>query len=535
MRILTTVAGCRIADIEPRLLCHPLGVLNLTVRAANCLSGIASIDALLSHQEIDLTQTRHFGRTSLLDVRRKLVHYCIDHLALPPGHPIRMSLYDPHPALRAVWEAPAQERTLRVVIDDILDCLHRADEVREVGSWAPSPTSIGPPRRCDYDTASLAEVYEAFFDCLKERERRIIELRYGPLSSSGFTLAEVGQPEGLTRERVRQIIQGCLNRLGREAERQRREPLALALAAFAAEQGQVLREADVAQFLIGRFSPPHVDIGPLVRVYLEVDPEYALVEQGVWVAGEFAPQLVMDVQDSFHSLLRAAGARMSIDALLAELRAKYEDAGDVPEPFLRACLRTDDRLASDESGQYGLVEWQWLLPRTLDDYVYLALRSAARPRHYMWITQQVNALIPDGEEVTPRDVHGTLLDRTDVFMRYREGTYALREWESAPRESLNDVVSGILRAYGRPMTLDEIVSQMGRVDSGVGRELAVVGLNGGDETAASVNSPAAGASEAVAMLLESTNAYWRTPDGRYGLHDWPLRRSEPGLSAEAVS
>ena len=57
-----------------------------------------------------MIKTRNFGRTSLLDVRRKLVHFCVDHLALPPGHPIRMSLYDPHPALKAVWDAPAQER-----------------------------------------------------------------------------------------------------------------------------------------------------------------------------------------------------------------------------------------------------------------------------------------------------------------------------------------------------------------------------------------------------------------------------------------
>lgn len=519
MRILTTVPECRIAEIDPQLLALPLGVLNLTVRASNCLRDVPSIDGLMAQNEIDLVQMRNFGRTSLLDVRRKLVQYCIDHLALPPGHPVRKGLYDPHPSLKAVWDAPAQERSLREVISEILDCLGRAEELREVGSWVLSPTAVGPPRRCDYQTASLAEVYHAFFHCLKEREHRMVELRYGSLDSPGATLAEVGQDQGLTRERVRQIVQGSLARLAREDEQKRREPLTRAVREFAAEQGDVVREADVAHFMIGRFPPPHTEIGPLVRVFLEVEPDYAPVGQSVWVAGEHSPDLVLGIQDAFHGLLRAAGVRMTAELLLAEMRRRFAEVSGTPEGFLRACLRADDRLSRDEEGQYGLVEWQWLLPRTLDDYVYLALRSAARPRHYMWITQQVNLLIPDGQEVTPRDVHGTLLDRVDVFMRYREGTYALREWEDGPRETLGDVVSSILREHGRPMTLDEIVTRVGRQHAEGQAE-----LNGGGPDPGS-----------VAAILDSTSSYWRTPDGRYGLNDWPLRRPEAGLSAEAVS
>ena len=59
------------------------------------------------------------------------------------------------------------------------------------------------------------------------------------------------------------------------------------------------------------------------------------------------------------------------------------------------------------------------------------------------------------------------------------------------------------------MTLAEIVS--------------VVGRDGRTESAS------------VAAFLDTASGYWRTPDGRYGLNDWPLRRPEPGISAEAVS
>src|SRR5262249_291727 len=156
--LTTVVPGCRIEDIDAALLSYPLSVLNLTVRASNCLRGVASIQDLLNLHEAELIRTRNFGRPSLLDVRRKLVHYCIDPSGLARGNAIRMGLYDPHPSLKAVWEAPAQERSLRAVVGEILDCLHRAEEVRQAGAWEPSPSSVGPPKRCDYDTASLSEV-----------------------------------------------------------------------------------------------------------------------------------------------------------------------------------------------------------------------------------------------------------------------------------------------------------------------------------------------------------------------------------------
>jgi hypothetical protein len=68
------------------------------------------------------------------------------------------------------------------------------------------------------------------------------------------------------------------------------------------------------------------------------------------------------------------------------------------------------------------------------------------------------------------------------------------------------------------MTLDEIVSQIGREHR--------------HEYSGNGQGPDA---SSVAALLESTTSYWRTPDGRYGLNDWPLRRPEAGIPAEAVS
>ena len=57
-------------------------------------------------------------------------------------------------------------------------------------------------------------------DALPERERQVIELRYGLRGSEPLTLDEVGRAFGVTRERIRQIEANTLRRLKRLPETQ---------------------------------------------------------------------------------------------------------------------------------------------------------------------------------------------------------------------------------------------------------------------------------------------------------------------------
>jgi RNA polymerase primary sigma factor len=50
-------------------------------------------------------------------------------------------------------------------------------------------------------------------DALPERERQVIELRFGLLGEQPCTLEEVGRAFGVTRERIRQIENNTLKKL----------------------------------------------------------------------------------------------------------------------------------------------------------------------------------------------------------------------------------------------------------------------------------------------------------------------------------
>jgi RNA polymerase primary sigma factor len=107
------------------------------------------------------------------------------------------------------------------------------EEVREILRMAQLPVSLEKPigeeeeselgdfvqdeqAESPFDTASVSlrrEDIERALDSLPERERQVIELRFGLTGAQPCTLEEVGRAFGVTRERIRQIENNTLKRL----------------------------------------------------------------------------------------------------------------------------------------------------------------------------------------------------------------------------------------------------------------------------------------------------------------------------------
>ncbi|MFL6011453.1 MAG: sigma-70 family RNA polymerase sigma factor [Gaiellaceae bacterium] len=107
------------------------------------------------------------------------------------------------------------------------------DEVREILRMSQLPVSLEKPigeeeeselgdfvedesAESPFDTATLSlrrEDVEHALSALPERERQVIELRFGLLGMPPCTLEEVGRAFGVTRERIRQIENNTLKKL----------------------------------------------------------------------------------------------------------------------------------------------------------------------------------------------------------------------------------------------------------------------------------------------------------------------------------
>ncbi|MBM4423308.1 MAG: sigma-70 family RNA polymerase sigma factor [Chloroflexi bacterium] len=85
------------------------------------------------------------------------------------------------------------------------------DDDEEFGSFVEDENALSPTQSAL--NTLLREKVEAVLSTLPPREARILRLRFGLQNGRAYTLEEVGQKFGLTRERIRQIEGRALRRL----------------------------------------------------------------------------------------------------------------------------------------------------------------------------------------------------------------------------------------------------------------------------------------------------------------------------------
>jgi RNA polymerase primary sigma factor len=118
------------------------------------------------------------------------------------------------PALDRRWRRAASKvrRIMRIAQEPMsLETPIGSEENSYLGDFIEDETVPGP-----VDAASkqlLKEQLHEILDSLSERERKVLEMRFGLADGQGRTLEEVGLAFGVTRERIRQIEAKALRKL----------------------------------------------------------------------------------------------------------------------------------------------------------------------------------------------------------------------------------------------------------------------------------------------------------------------------------
>jgi RNA polymerase primary sigma factor len=118
------------------------------------------------------------------------------------------------PALERRWRRAASKvrRIIRIAQEPMsLETPIGSEENSYLGDFIEDESVMGP-----VDAASkqlLKEQLHEILDSLSERERKVLEMRFGLTDGQGRTLEEVGSEFGVTRERIRQIEAKALRKL----------------------------------------------------------------------------------------------------------------------------------------------------------------------------------------------------------------------------------------------------------------------------------------------------------------------------------
>lgn len=318
------------------------------------------------------------------------------------------------------------------------------------------------------------------FDNLSEKERDIITKRFGLGVDKRYTLEEIGQKYGITRERVRQIENLSIKKLKelRELKEEIREAETLVVQLLE-QYGGVMEESffleNVLNYLNAHsesensllFLAEHIFTDNINRI--NQDKEF----NNLWRLGVSDVDFLKKVITEMVNIIEQSGEPISLDQLLSQFKSSgffndnkekilslttmlEADETDVNK-ILESYLRASRKIRQDIFDNWGLISWGIVKPKKINDKIYLTLKKTSRPMHFTEIADSINGNAFDGKVAYAPTVHNELI-LDDKYVLVGRGIYALKEWGYKPG-NVADVIEEIIRENG-PLTKDEIIEKV---------------------------------------------------------------------------
>jgi len=289
----------------------------------------------------------------------------------------------------------------------------------------------------------------------REREREIVSRRFG-LFDRRETLEQIGEPLGITRERVRQLEKAAITRLRISAEKGEIPQLVPAqevLASELATMGNLARVSDLSAKVTTQNSK--LDQARVSFIAM-LSPNLAVVEENdnyfhaVGIASEHSEKAIKEQVNAVVDAIKKLGVPASIEEV-----ASTANKSDVKHV---AALASVSKLVATLNGRWGLTKWPMVNPKNIRDKIYVILHENGKPMHFNEIAGAIRDSAFKRKDVTTQAIHNELI-KDDRFVLIGRGIYALKEW-GYKKGTVADIITEVLKKAGEPLHRDEIVKRV---------------------------------------------------------------------------
>jgi len=290
---------------------------------------------------------------------------------------------------------------------------------------------------------------------LPERQKDIIEQRFGLKDEERKTLEAIGQVYGITRERVRQIEEDGFSKIRPKLEKYQE--------VFHYFEGEIekfggLRKEDtLLNSLAGSKFQNQVffllTLGERFQRFAENKVFHSL-----WAIDQNSFNFAKGVLDFLSKRLLEIAQPLSFANLSKEANLKFKS---LTSQVLESYLEVSKRIQPGIEGNYGLKDWPEINPRGVRDRAYLVFKKEKRPLHFAQVTRLINNSKFEKISQPPaliQTVHNELI-KDQRFVLVGRGLYALGEWGYQPGV-VKDVISMILQEEKKPLTKEEIIDRV---------------------------------------------------------------------------
>lgn len=303
-----------------------------------------------------------------------------------------------------------------------------------------------------------------FLSGLAAREREVLAARYGLSGGEGLTLQAIGDKYGITRERVRQIEASGLQALRKNLNHPYFKGFVEAATSHLNKLGGVQKEdaffSDLAKTFGHRGSL--ADFSNHTRFILELSGKvssYRDSYNNIWHPYWYVGEADRKKSQAFVAKLESAAKSKKIEILggngngFNAVFISTAKALKLPEIVGKSYLETSKKFGTSPFGEFGLVSWAEVRPRTARDWAYLILKKEKKPLHFTELAQEIGGQRKD-KKTNLQTVHNELI-KDDRFVLVGRGMYGLREHGLIPGTA-REIIAHLLKKHG-PMSSKDVV------------------------------------------------------------------------------
>ena len=290
---------------------------------------------------------------------------------------------------------------------------------------------------------------------LPQRQKDIVEQRFGLEDEERKTLEAIGRGYGITRERVRQIEEDGFSKIRPKLEKYQE--------VFQYFEGEIekfggLRKEDILlNSLAGSKFQNQVFFLLILGEKFQRFAENK-VFHSLWAIDQNSFNFAKEVLDFLSKRLLEINQPLSFANLLKKANLQFKS---LTSRSLQSYLEISKRIQPGIEGNYGLKDWPEINPRGVRDRAYLVFKKEKRPLHFAQVTRLINNSKFEKISQPPaliQTVHNELI-KDQRFVLVGRGLYALGEWGYQPGV-VKDVISMILQEEKKPLTKGEIIDRV---------------------------------------------------------------------------
>ncbi|MBS9784326.1 hypothetical protein KGV55_03170 [Candidatus Gracilibacteria bacterium] len=299
--------------------------------------------------------------------------------------------------------------------------------------------------------------FNKVLDSLTEKERSVISRRIG-FNTQKETLQQIGDRYGITRERVRQIEDVGIQKIGRIMKVSELAHIQESGEKIVEMHGGVITRDRLISAIIADLGIEDFQYDNIIDILLQSD--FSLRKSKPKLGTNtyfFIPEVNKKTIESIHKeavkVLKKRGDIMEMETLYSTVQANlFAQFGKIEITMIDSVMDIYIDIIKGEEKYIGLEKWKILNPSTLKDKAIYVLKKTKEPMHFMDISNKITELF--NESVKISTIHNELI-RNDDFILIGRGIYVLKDWGYKSGTVL-DVILDIFKKADGPLSTDEI-------------------------------------------------------------------------------